>query len=108
MKAVSDALAYVNAATGAAVIALHHTTKTTWRPGGPPPNLADARGHGALVGRIDTEIALVPCEAASGEVAFDAWVVKQRDEEKAAPRRYRIDMTGPAAVVSEEEIDLAA
>lgn len=104
MKQLAKALRSLQRATGATVIALHHMTKEAWVPG-QVPSLRHLRGHGALAAKVDTVLALVPGDEESGYVNFDLYCLKQRDGEKAQPRRARVCMTGIAAVMEMEMLD---
>lgn len=90
-----------------AIVLIHHTGKTAWKPG-QPPSIGDGRGSGALAAGLDAIIALVavpPSEQQSGWVSMRVHVTKQRDAELARPITVRIEMTGPCAnvEVSEDE-----
>lgn len=103
MKQLALALRKLQRLTGATVYAQHHTTKEAWKPG-EAPNLRHLRGHGGLAGKVDTVLALTPCEPEPGRVAFDLYCLKQRDGERAQPRRVTVCMTGPAATVDMQPI----
>lgn len=107
MGLVSETLHWIHAETDSAVLALHHTTKETWKPG-QTPNLASARGHGALMGRVDSALALVPLEASPGVVRFELYNVKQREAERARKRTLEVLMSGPAAIIRESDSDYQA
>lgn len=105
MQAVATALRKLQVLTGASIVALHHTTKESWKPG-EAPHQRHLRGHGTLAGRIDTAIALVALDSDEREVRFEVHVVKQRDAEHAKPRQFAIGMRGPAAAVQITQVDL--
>lgn len=106
MTSVGAVLNRMRASSGGTVLAVAHSGKIAWKPG-ETPSLAHLRGHGALAATVDTALALVPAEADEGMVSFDLHVVKQRDEERAKPRRYTIAMRGEAAIVEVEELGQA-
>lgn len=103
MKAVSDALNTIKTESGATLLTLHHSNKGSWVEGARPPSQADARGHGALAARIDTQLAIAPeAGAPEGWIVFNLHTTKQRDAEKAGPRRFAIRMDGDTATVEVE------
>lgn len=104
MTILAEMLHAIKAETGCAVLALHHTTKESWKPG-QTPSLASSRGHGALAARVDSMLALVPLAQQSGTVKLELHNIKQRDAERAQPREVEIQMTGTAAIVSSVEMN---
>jgi RecA-family ATPase len=107
MSLISEALHRVCADTQSAVIGLHHMTKEAWKPG-QIPTLGSARGHGALVARVDTVLGIVPLESPGGTVRFELYCLKMREAERAQPRTMEVLMTGPAAIVRSIEMDATA
>ncbi len=93
-----------------AVLALHHMNKSGWT--GETPTLRSLRGHGALPGRLDVAIAVLPIEQETTdlELVCDIFEVKRRDEPKLKRRRCRIAMplAGEAAVLEMVEVDSEA
>lgn len=96
MAEVAEALHALKAQTGAAIMPLHHMTKAAWKDG-ETPRLEHMRGHGALPGRADAVLALVPLESDEEEVRFELHCVKQRDGSKPKARLFAIAMKGHAA-----------
>jgi len=102
MAAVAEALHELKSTTGSAVLALHHMTKAAWKEG-ETPRLEHMRGHGALPGRADAVIALVPLESDQDAVNFEVHCVKQRDGSKPKARKMSVAMTGSAAITEIED-----
>jgi hypothetical protein len=107
MAEIAQALNALKIAAACAILALHHMTKAAW-PDGVAPRLEHMRGHGALPGRADTVIALVPLECDATEVRAELHCVKQRDGSKPKARTIAIAMTGAAAVVTMEDKESVA
>jgi hypothetical protein len=103
MSIVAEALKVLCEYSGAAVLGIHHTTKTAWKTG-EKPSLGDIRGHGAMAGRIDAAFICKPMERVAGVVRFELHVVKQRDEDWTPPKAVEVLMTGDAATVTMEPL----
>jgi hypothetical protein len=100
MSIVSESLKILCEVSGATAAGVHHTTKSSWKPG-ETPSLADIRGHGALAGRIDTAFIVKPLERVAGLVRFELHTVKQRDEDLSPACEMEILMTGSAATMTQ-------
>lgn len=99
MGMVAENLKILCEFSGATPAGLHHTIKSSWKPG-EAPTLADIRGHSAMHGRIDTAFILKPLKRMPGVVRFELHTVKQRDEDEPPAAEMEILMTGPAAIVT--------
>lgn len=108
MGQIVEILDFIRERTGASVWTVHHTGKSKWKPG-EAPRLEDGRGSSALQAGLDTVLGLAPVgDREPGVVQFELHVTKQRDEDvQVTPRRVRITMTGPAAIVEMEEVDVS-
>lgn len=78
MTAAIASMDAVRAATGAAVVAIHHSGKDVTR---------GARGHSSLRAAVDTEIEISKCE---GTGVITARVTKQRDLEYGSPMAFKL------------------
>jgi hypothetical protein len=92
MKRLTEHLVELQTDLGGTVVVLHHSNMAGWRRGAPPPSQADARGHGALAARVDTQLAIVPEPRVADGIAFKLWVTKQREFERARPQRLQISL----------------
>ena len=93
---VSNYLAEVRSRSGAAIWPLHHSTKEGWTKG-TIPELRHLRGSGALAGRADAALAVVPGDCCETVVAFEVHDLKGREAGKAKPRACTVLMDGPEA-----------
>jgi hypothetical protein len=99
MSMVAENLKILCEYSGATPTGIHHTIKSSWKPG-EAPTIADIRGHSAIHGRIDTAFILKPLKRMAGVVRFELHTVKQRDQDEPPGCEMEILMEGPAAIVT--------
>lgn len=102
MAQIAEAIHILKTYTGAAIMVLHHMTKAAWKDG-ETPRLEHMRGHGALPGRADAVLALVPLESDEEAVNFELHCVKQRDGSKPKARKFSVAMKGAIATCTIED-----
>jgi hypothetical protein len=102
MAQIAEAIHVLKTFTGSAIMVLHHMTKAAWKDG-ETPRLEHMRGHGALPGRADAVLALVPLESDEEAVNFELHCVKQRDGSRPKARKFSIAMKGAVATCEIED-----